>query len=486
MISIPAGWEAVIGLEVHVQLQTASKLFSAAGTDFGAPPNTLVSTIDCGLPGTLPVLNREAVVQAIRFGHAIGARLCHNMRFERKHYFYPDLPKGYQITQLVEPIVSHGHMDIPTEDGSVKRIRINRAHLEEDAGKSIHDCFVDATAIDLNRAGMPLLEVVSEPDISNSAEAVTYLKLLHSLVRWLGVSDGNMAEGSMRCDANVSVRPVGQAELGQRCEIKNVNSFRFVAAAIDYEIQRQIGILEEGGSIRQETRLYDESNNRTLPMRSKEESADYRYFPEPDLLPIQLDEAWVEQVRGGVPELPKDRSERYQKELDLPLQIAITLTSSREQGDYFEIVAEACGNPRAAAVWMTGDFAAQINAEQITPEHLPHLPLQPQELGALVRMLEAGVITGPVAKEVFAALWSKGGAAEQIVEERGLKSIGDGDFLRNLVDEIICAHPKQTEQYRGGKTALIGFFVGQVMKASSGRVDPKTAQATLREALDKD
>lgn len=481
------GWEMVIGLEVHVQLATESKLFSTAPTLFGSTPNSQMAPLDAGLPGTLPTLNRRAVEQAIRLGHALNAQICPTMQFERKHYFYPDLPKGYQITQLEQPIVSDGHLDIETAQGEAKRVRINRAHIEEDAGKSLHEGIGKGhTGVDLNRAGMPLLEIVTEPDLAGPEEAVSYLKQLHQLVRWLRVSRGHMAEGSMRCDANVSVRRAGSEQLGTRCEIKNLNSFRFVEQAIAFEADRQVQLLESGGQIEQQTRLYDESNRQTRRMRGKEESADYRYFPEPDLLPIELDPAWIEQIRQQMPELPVQRMQRYREQLGLDKEPLLVLTAERDIGEYFEQVAEAAGDHQAAANWMAGPVTAALKGmddESGDGIDFDALPMRPQMLAGLLRLLERGAISGPAAREIFEQLWREGGDPAQIVEEKGLGRIGGEDELRALAQQAVDANPAQAQQYRDGKDKLMGFFVGQVMKATGGRADPKILRELLEELL---
>jgi aspartyl-tRNA(Asn)/glutamyl-tRNA(Gln) amidotransferase subunit B len=473
-------WESVIGLEIHVQLATRSKIFSAAATAYGAPPNTQACAIDLGLPGVLPVLNAEAVRMAAKLGLAIGARIAQRSVFARKNYFYPDLPKGYQISQYELPIVAHGHMDIVLEDGSTKRIGVTRAHLEEDAGKSLHEDFHGMTGIDLNRAGTPLLEVVSEPDLRSAKEAVAYMRKLHSLVRYLEISDGNMQEGSFRCDANVSVRPRGQTTLGTRAELKNLNSFRFVERAINFEIERQIDILESGGKVVQETRLYDANLNETRSMRSKEEANDYRYFPDPDLLPVVLDEDYIEAVRLTLPELPDQKEARFVSQYGLGAQEAGQLTASRELADYYETVAMGCGDAKLAANWVMGEFAAALNRDGVD---IPHCPMEPQALAALLRRIQDQTISGKIAKEVFDAMWRGAGEADAIIAARGLKQVSDSSAIEAIIDEVIGASPGQVEQYRAGKDKVFGFFVGQVMRASKGKANPQLVNDLLKAKL---
>jgi len=474
-------WEAVIGLEIHAQLATSSKIFSGAATAYGAEPNTQACAVDLGLPGVLPVLNREAVRMAAIFGLAINAAVARRSVFARKNYFYPDLPKGYQISQYEQPIVAGGSLTIHREDGAEKIIGITRAHLEEDAGKSRHEDFHGMTGVDLNRAGTPLLEIVSEPDLRSAREAVAYMRKLHTLVRYLGICDGNMQEGSFRCDANVSVRPAGQAALGTRTELKNLNSFRFVERAIDYEIRRQIEVLEDGGVVVQETRLYDPDRNETRSMRSKEEANDYRYFPDPDLLPLALDEAFIAAVRAELPELPDAKRRRFMAQYGLGGYDAETLTASRELADYYEALALAApGDPKLCANWVMGELAAALNR---TGLDIAACPLRPERLAVLLKRLQDGVISGKIAKEVFEALWNGEGDADDIIERRGLRQITDVGALEQVIADVIAANPAQAEQYRAGKDKLFGFFVGQVMKATQGKANPQQLNELLLKRL---
>ncbi len=477
-----SAWETVIGLEVHVQLATRSKIFSGASTAFGAPPNSQASAVDLGLPGVLPVLNREAVRMAVRFGLAIGAQINRSCTFDRKNYFYPDLPKGYQISQFAAPIVGPGTLTIEADDGSDRCVRITRAHLEEDAGKSIHDAFDGATAIDLNRCGMPLLEVVSEPDMRSAAEAGRYLRQIHALVRYLGICDGNMNEGSLRCDANVSVRPRGSSELGERTEIKNVNSFRFLERAITHEAARHIEILEGGGVVQRETRLYDADRDETRSMRSKEFSDDYRYFPDPDLLPVQLDEEFIEAERDALPELPDAKRGRYETGLGLTAGAAAQLAQDPDRAAFFE-AAIACGaDARTVANWMLGELAAALNRDEI---ELVAAPITARALATLVQRIEDGTLSGKLAKTAFEDLWAgaHGGDVDAIIDARGLRQMSDTDALAALVRELVAANPKQAEQFRQGKDKVLGFFVGQVMKATQGKANPQQVNELLRDAL---
>ena len=472
-------WEIVVGLEVHAQLSTQSKIFSGAATAFGAAPNVQACEVDIALPGVLPVLNRGAVERAIKFGLAVGARINRRSVFARKNYFYPDLPKGYQISQFELPIVEGGEVAIEVE-GSARTIRLVRAHLEEDAGKSLHEDFHGMTGIDLNRAGTPLLEIVSEPDMRGSHEAVAYAKALHALVRYLEICDGNMQEGSFRCDANVSVRRIG-APLGTRCEIKNLNSFRFLERAIEFEARRQIGILEEGGSIAQETRLYDSVKDETRSMRSKEEAHDYRYFPDPDLLPMTLDEAFIEAIRGGLPELPQAKRARFVADYGLSAYDAGVLTASRELADYFEAVVRGVPNePKVCANWVMGDLSAALNKDDLD---IARARIPASELARLIGRIQDGTVSGKIAKEVFEAMWSTGKDADALIEERGLKQISDVAALEAIVDEIMAANPGQVEQYRAGKDKLFGFFVGQAMKATKGQANPAQLNDIVRRKL---
>ena len=475
-------WETVIGLEIHTQLATRSKIFSAASTTYGAEPNTQACAVDLGLPGVLPVLNAEVVRMAALFGLATHATVAPRSVFARKNYFYPDLPKGYQISQFELPIVHDGYLDIELEDGSCKRIGITRAHLEEDAGKSLHENFQGKTGVDLNRAGTPLLEIVSEPDIRSAKEAVAYMKKIHSLVRYLGISDGNMQEGSFRCDANVSMRPKGQAEFGTRAEIKNINSFRFVEQAINYEVQRQIMLLESGGTVVQETRLYDADKHETRSMRSKEEANDYRYFPDPDLLPVELDEAFIETVRKTLPELPDARKARFVSEYGLSEYDAGVLTASRELADYYEMAVQAAGGAgKLTANWVMGELSGALNRDDCD---ITDSPVSAGALGGLLLRIEDGTISGKIAKQVFEALWKGEGTADEVIEQQGLKQISDASAIEGIIREVLDSNPQQIEQYRGGQVKLFGFFVGQVMKATQGKANPKQVNELLRKLLD--
>ncbi|HLV18199.1 MAG TPA: Asp-tRNA(Asn)/Glu-tRNA(Gln) amidotransferase subunit GatB [Pseudomonas sp.] len=479
-------WEAVIGLEIHAQLSTQSKIFSASATSFGAEPNTQASLIDLGMPGTLPVLNAEAVRMAVKFGLAINAELGRTNVFARKNYFYPDLPKGYQTSQMDHPIVGKGYLDITLEDGTVKRVGITRAHLEEDAGKSLHEDFHGMTGIDLNRAGTPLLEIVSEPDLRSAKEAVAYVKAIHALVRYLGICDGNMAEGSLRCDCNVSVRPRGQAEFGTRAEIKNVNSFRFIEKAINHEIQRQIELIEDGGKVVQETRLYDPNKDETRSMRGKEEANDYRYFPCPDLLPVVLEDSFIEQVRGELPELPPQKRERFQSQFGLSAYDASVLSASREMADYFEAVQQVCGDAKLAANWVMGELSSLLNKEGLDIEQSP---VSAAQLGGLIQRIQDNTISGKIAKMVFEALANgEGETADAIIEQKGLKQVTDTGAIEAMLDEVLAANAAQVEQYRASDEAkrakMFGFFVGQAMKASKGKANPGQVNQLLKKKLE--
>ena len=477
-------WETVIGLEVHLQLATRSKIFSGSPTTFGAAPNTQASAVDLAMPGMLPVLNAEAVRFAVMFGLGIGAEIGRRSVFDRKNYFYPDLPKGYQISQFEAPIVGRGSFEIQLEDGSTRSIGITRAHLEEDAGKSLHEDFHGQTGIDLNRAGTPLLEIVSEPDLRNAAEAVAYLKALHSLVTYLGISDGNMAEGSMRCDINLSLRPVGSDTLGTRAEIKNVNSFRFVEKAIRHEVERQADILEDGGKIVQETRLYDADLDETRPMRSKEVANDYRYFPEPDLLPVVIDEAYIEEIRASLPELPVQKRHRFIEQYGLSAYDANVMADSRELADYFEAVAGACGDAKIAANWVQVELLGQLNKGELA---LADCPVPAADLGGLIARILDNSISGKIAKQVFEAMWQGEGSADEIIAARGLKQVSDSGALETMVEEVIAANAGQVEQYLAAdadrRKKLIGFFVGQVMKLSKGQANPQMVNELLAKKL---
>jgi aspartyl-tRNA(Asn)/glutamyl-tRNA(Gln) amidotransferase subunit B len=474
-------WETVIGLEIHAQLKTASKIFSGASTDFGAEPNTQACLVDLGYPGVLPVLNEEVVRMAVVFGLASHSSIAPRSIFARKNYFYPDLPKGYQISQYELPVVHDGWVDITLDDGGRKRVGITRAHLEEDAGKSLHEDFHGLSGIDLNRAGTPLLEIVSEPDMRSAREAVAYMKLIHQLVRYLDICDGNMQEGSLRCDANVSVRPFGRHEFGTRAEIKNLNSFRFIERAINFEVERQIDILESGGSIVQETRLYDSAKDETRPMRSKEEANDYRYFPDPDLLPLEIDRGTVDTIRAGLPELPWDKQARFEQDYGLSPYDASVLTVSRDLADYFEAVAEGLADKKVAANWVMGDFSGALNKAGLD---VRSSPVDAAALAGLLKRIEDGTISGKIAKQVFEAMWDGEGNADAIIEARGLKQITDSSAIQAVIDQVMADNPGQLEQYRAGKDKLFGFFVGQVMKATGGQANPAEVNKLLKESLD--
>ncbi|PZP59500.1 MAG: Asp-tRNA(Asn)/Glu-tRNA(Gln) amidotransferase GatCAB subunit B [Azospira oryzae] len=484
MSMVREGWEVVIGLEVHAQLSTRSKIFSGASTAFGAAPNTQACAVDIALPGVLPVLNRGAVERAIRFGLAVNGRINRRSVFARKNYFYPDLPKGYQISQYELPIIVGGEIPIQV-NGSEKVVRLTRAHLEEDAGKSLHEDFHGMTGIDLNRAGTPLLEIVSEPDLCSSEEAVAYAKALHSLVRWIDICDGNMQEGSFRCDANVSVRRVGDKALGTRCEIKNLNSFRFLERAIDYEVERQIEILEDGGRIVQETRLFDPETGQTRSMRTKEEAHDYRYFPDPDLPPLVVSEEWIEQVRSTLPELPQAKRSRYQREFGLSAYDAGVLTATKEMAAYFEaLVAQLPQEPKLCANWVMGELAGWLNREGL---EIGASPISPGQLAGLLRRLLDGTLSGKLAKEVFEAM-ARGeargeDAADRIIDARGLRQISDSGELERVVEAIIAANPEQVAQYRAGKEKVFAYFVGQAMKATRGKANPVQLNEILKRKL---
>jgi len=463
-----------------VQLATASKLFSGTSTEFGAQPNTQANIYDLAMPGTLPVLNAEALRMAVKFGLAIDAEIGKTSVFDRKNYFYPDLPKGYQTSQLDFPTVGKGQLVIDMEDGSQRTIGVTRAHMEEDAGKSLHEDFHGKTGIDLNRAGTPLLEIVSEPDLRNAREAVAYLKKLHSIILYLGISDGDMSQGSMRCDANVSVRPKGTTELGNRTEIKNINSFRFVEKAINIEVQRQIDIIEDGGKIVQETRLYDADKNETRSMRSKEVANDYRYFPEPDLLPIVIDDAYIESVRTTLPELPDIKKQRFQDEYALSEYDAMILSSDLSTADYFEEVAKACGDAKLSANWVMGDLQASLNKDEIS---ISESPISSDALAGLIKRIKDNTISSKIAKTVFEAMLAGEGDADSIIESKGLKQVTDAGAIEKMVDEVIANNPAQVQQFKEGKEQVIGFFVGQIMKASQGKANPAQVNQLLKEKL---
>jgi aspartyl-tRNA(Asn)/glutamyl-tRNA(Gln) amidotransferase subunit B len=473
-------WEVVIGLETHAQLSTRSKIFSGAPTAFGASPNSQACGVDIALPGTLPVLNRAAVEKAIRFGLAVGGKIAPRSIFARKNYFYPDLPKGYQISQYEQPVVEGGSLEIQMGE-RIKIVRLTRAHLEEDAGKSLHEDFRGMSGIDLNRAGTPLLEIVTEPDLRSAAEAVAYAKALHALVRWIEICDGNMQEGSFRCDANVSVRPAGQEILGTRCEIKNLNSFRFLEKAIEYEIRRQTELIEDGGKVVQETRLYDAERDETRSMRSREDAQDYRYFPDPDLLPLIIGADWIESVRSALPELPQAKRARYVRELGLSEYDAGIITSSPELAHYFEVtLADAPNQAKLCANWIMVDLLGRLNREGL---EAGQSPVGARQLAGLINRIADGTVSGKMAKEVFEALWQGGGEVEQIIESRGLKQISDSSELERMVDAIIAANPAQLAEYRAGKDKAFNFFVGQAMKASQGKANPGQLSEILRKRL---
>jgi aspartyl-tRNA(Asn)/glutamyl-tRNA(Gln) amidotransferase subunit B len=476
-------WETVIGLEIHVQLATQSKIFSGASTTYGAEPNAQACAVDLGLPGVLPVLNEAAVEMAIKFGLAIGAEINLHSIFDRKNYFYPDLPKGYQISQFATPIVGKGEITLDLQNGNQRIIGITRAHLEEDAGKSVHDLFSGQTGIDLNRTGTPLLEVVSEPDLRSASEAAEYFRQMHGLVKYLGICDGNLAEGSMRCDANVSVRPSGQDEFGERTEIKNINSFRFVERAIELEIERQIDVLEAGGTIHRETRLFDADADETRTMRSKELSEDYRYFPDPDLLPLQISEAFVQTVRDNLPELPDARRERYQQTLGLSAYDAASLSSDLERAEFFEALVGVCGNPKLSANWLNGELSAHLNSADL---EIAACPVSAKQLGQLIQRIDDETLSSKTAKELFKALWARGDAAstvDELIEHLGLKQMNDDGELTAVVNSVLEANPDQVAELRSGKDKVLGFLVGQVMKATGGKANPKQVNEMIRNNL---
>ncbi|HTQ35742.1 MAG TPA: Asp-tRNA(Asn)/Glu-tRNA(Gln) amidotransferase subunit GatB [Steroidobacteraceae bacterium] len=474
-------WETVIGLEIHAQLATQTKIFSGSPTVYGAEPNTQADLVDLGYPGVLPVLNGAAVRMAVQFGLAVDASIARRSVFARKNYFYPDLPKGYQISQYELPIVAQGHLDVMQEDGSVKRVGITRAHLEEDAGKSLHEGHVGVSAIDLNRAGTPLVEIVSEPDMRSAKEAVAYMKKVHTLVRYLGICDGNMQEGSFRCDANVSVRRKGETKFGTRAELKNLNSFRFVEKAINHEVQRQIELIEGGGKVVQETRLYDADRDETRSMRTKEEANDYRYFPDPDLLPVVLDDAFIDAQRSQLPELPDQKAARFVQQYGIPAYDAQVLTASREMAAFYEEVAAAVpGEAKLAANWVMGDFSAALNKDGL---EVGASRLTSKQLGGLLARMADNTISGKLAKEVFEVMWADRGDADAVIEARGLKQITDSGAIEKLIDDIMAANPRQLADYRSGKDKLFGFFVGQAMKASGGKANPALLNELLKKKL---
>lgn len=480
-------FETVIGLEIHAQLATKTKIFSGAATAYGAAPNVQANLVDLGYPGVLPVLNREAVRMATKFGLAIGASVSSRSVFARKNYFYPDLPKGYQISQYEKPIVGKGTLDIVLDDGTRKTVGITRAHLEEDAGKSLHEDFQGFTGIDLNRAGTPLLEIVSEPEMRSAKEAVAYMKKIHTLVRYLEICDGNMQEGSFRCDANVSVRPFGQEKFGTRCEIKNLNSFRYIEKAINYEVARQIEIIEGGGTIKQETRLYDPDKGETRALRSKEEANDYRYFPDPDLLPVAIDTAFIEAVRQTLPELPDQKAARYIEKFGLSPYDAGVLTASREIGDFYESVLASlaasglnAGHEKLAANWVMGELSGALNKDGV---EITASRIDAQRLAGLLTRIVDETISGKIAKEVFEQMWALGADADAIIEAKGLKQITDSSAIEKVIDDVMAANPKQLADYRSGKDKLFGFFVGQVMKITAGKANPAQVNDLLKSKL---
>jgi len=474
------GWETVIGLEIHAQLATRSKIFSGSATAYGAPPNAQANLVDLGYPGTLPVLNREAVRMAVKFGLAIGATVAPRSVFARKNYFYPDLPKGYQISQYELPVVARGSVEILLEDGTRKTVGVTRAHLEEDAGKSLHEGLGRSSGIDLNRAGTPLLEIVSEPDMRSAREAIAYMKKVHTLVRYLEICDGNMQEGSFRCDANVSVRRAGASAFGTRCEIKNLNSFRYVERAINHEVERQVELIEGGGKVVQETRLYDPDRDETRPMRTKEEANDYRYFPDPDLLPLEIDAAFVADVRAGLPELPDAKAARFAREHGLSEYDAGVLTASREMAAFYEAVAAGAGEAKLAANWVMGEFSGFLNRDGL---EIGAAPVGAAALAGMLRRIVDGTISGKLAKDVFEAMWSERKDADTVIAERGLRQITDTGAIEQAIREVMAANPGQLAGYRAGKDKLFGFFVGQVMKATAGKANPAQVNELLKKLL---
>ena len=474
-------WETVIGLEIHAQLATRSKIFSASSTQYGAEPNTQANAVDLGMPGVLPVLNREVVHMAVKFALATNASIGKRNVFARKNYFYPDLPKGYQISQMSLPIVGEGKVTIELDDGEVREVGLTRAHLEEDAGKSVHDEFSDATGVDLNRAGTPLLEIVSEPDMRSAKEAVAYARKIHSLVRYIEICDGNMQEGSFRCDANVSVRPAGQSELGTRSEIKNVNSFRFLEKAINYEVERQIDVLEGGDKVVQETRLYDADKDETRSMRSKEEANDYRYFPDPDLLPVVVEDELIESLRSTMPELPDNRRQRFIKDFELSEYDAGVLTADRQTADYFELVLEKSGaSPKLACSWISGELFSRLNKDGA---ELADSPVSAERFSALVGRIHDNTISGKIGKEVLDKMWISSDDVDSIIDKEGLKQISDSSEIEKMIDDAIASNPDQVAEYRQGKDKLLAYFVGQVMKASRGKANPGQLNQLLKDKL---
>ena len=473
-------WETVIGLEIHSQLNTKSKIFSGASTEFGAEPNTQACAVDLGLPGVLPVLNKEAVHMALRFGLAVNAKINQRSIFARKNYFYPDLPKGYQISQFEIPIVGKGAIGISTKEGGAKMVGITRAHLEEDAGKSIHDLYEDYSAIDLNRAGTPLLEIVSEPDMRSAREAVAYAKKIRALVQYIGICDGNMQEGSFRCDANVSIRKKDTEELGTRTELKNINSFKFLEKAINIEIERQQDILEDGGEVIQETRLYDSEKNETRSMRTKEEANDYRYFPDPDLLPVDIENELLTEIKNSLPELPTEKKNRFVSEFGLSDYDAENLTAQKSLADYYEAILNDGAEAKLAANWVMGELSAALNKNQMDVQESP---ISAKELSELVKRISDDTISGKIAKDVFKAMWEGNGRVDDIIETQGLKQMTDVGAIEDIIDEIIANNSEQVEQFKAGNSKLLSYFVGQVMKASQGKANPKQVNQILNDKL---
>ena len=473
-------WETVIGLEIHSQLNTKSKIFSGASTEYGAEPNTQACAVDLGLPGVLPVLNKEAVHKALRFGLAVNAKINQRSIFARKNYFYPDLPKGYQISQFEIPIVGKGAIEISTEEGGAKMVGITRAHLEEDAGKSIHDLYEDYSAIDLNRAGTPLLEIVSEPDMRSAKEAVAYAKKIHALVQYIGICDGNMQEGSFRCDANVSIRKKDTKKLGTRTELKNINSFKFLEKAINIEIERQQDILEDGGNVVQETRLYDAVKDETRSMRTKEEANDYRYFPDPDLLPVDIDNELLATIKNSLPELPTEKKNRFVSEFGLSDYDAENLTAQKPLADYYEAMLNDGAEAKLAANWVMGELSAALNKNQMDVQDSP---ISAKELSELVKRISDDTISGKIAKDVFKAMWEGNGSVDEIIETQGLKQMTDVGAIEDIIDRIIANNSEQVDQYKAGNSKLLGYFVGQVMKASQGKANPKQVNQILHDKL---
>ncbi len=472
-------YEPVIGLEVHAQLKTASKIFCGCSTKFGQGPNSQTCQVCVGMPGVLPVLNKTAMDYIIKTGLAVHCEIAPYSRFARKNYFYPDLPKGYQISQYELPVCQGGYVDVVV-DGAVKRVGLTRIHLEEDAGKNLHEGIEGASHVDLNRTGVPLMEIVSEPDIRSAAEAAEYMRKLRAILRYIDVCDGNMEEGSLRCDANVSVRPVGQKEFGTRAELKNMNSFKNVQKAVEYEIKRQIAVIEDGGKVVQETRLWDANQGITLSMRGKEEAHDYRYFPEPDLVPVEVSGDWLDEIRATMPELPDAKRERFVRAYGIPDYDAMVLTESRALANYYEIVAKLSGAPKQASNWVMGDVLRELKNAGTEPEECP---LEPERLAGMIKLLESGVISGKIAKTVFEEIYKNKKSAEEIVKEKGLVQISDAGEIERVIDEVMAANPVNVEQYKAGKVALLGFFVGQVMKKTGGKANPGVVNDLLRKKL---